>query len=676
MLGYLRRNLKDTRLSSRPGESSSAKPKTTQITTNRQETTRRTATTQESHSKLEFDFAVPGQSKRRSDESPRRHSDYSRESGSPSRKRSRHSGNSSGETTRIFVVQKDSGSWRPIIDLSTLNTFIVSQRFHMETPQSVLRSIRQADWMISLDLQDAYLQVPNPPGITSIYPLHHGRSSIPVQGIVFRANNCPSGLYKAHSSNIRHSPSLRYQNAPISRRLVDLSRVQGHLYSSEGRAPTSVRGVGTTSEPRQVITGSISDHDLPRNADLISSVHCETNRDKGNEPPQHNRGVSLVPEPPSSSLATSSGPPFVPHPSSEGRDAKNAISSTPSPIQVELSRRLPSHSMGPSVPGGSSMVVRDDTTEGGSRPFPPSAGLELLLRHFRRRLGRDNRGTTSIRSVDSMPKTVIHQPQGDVGSTERPPEVRPVPQRQDDRLVLRQCHNSRLSQAIGRHKVSGPVPQGQGNPPVDRIYENHDSPPVHPGSSQHESGPPQSAEPGNRIRVDATPGGGPGSSPPVAGDHRPVCNLADGQAPCVLCPSGGTQGDTGRCISPTLGQPAGIGLPSNSHHKESSSQTENLSPLRSNTDRTLLASKGVVSRSSGAPVRHSNRATQTSRSAAATAFPSASRKSPNASADCVATLQLFTRQTGFSRAVADQLALSRRTSTRLNYQARWGKFRK
>ena len=84
----------------------------------------------------------------------------------------------------------------------------------------------------------------------------------------------------------------------------------------------------------------------------------------------------------------------------------------------------------------------------------------------------------------------------------------------------------------------------------------------------------------------------------------------------------------------------------------------------------------MVSRSSGAPVRHSNRATQTSRSAAATAFPSVSRKSPNASADCVATLQLFARQTGFSRAVADQLALSRRTSTRLNYQARWGKFRR
>ena len=144
MLGYLRQNLKDTRLSSRPGESSSAKPKTTRITMNRQETTRRTATTQESHSKLEFDFAVPGQSKWRSDESPCRHSDYSRESGSPSCKTSRHSGNSSGETTRIRIAsqrdeqQDEEDNFRPAsLELSSLK-YITSKfhtSLHMESPR-------------------------------------------------------------------------------------------------------------------------------------------------------------------------------------------------------------------------------------------------------------------------------------------------------------------------------------------------------------------------------------------------------------------------------------------------------------------------------------------------------------------------------------------------------------
>ena len=124
-----------------------------------------------------------------------------------------------------------------------------------------------------------------------------------------------------------------------------------------------------------------------------------------------------------------------------------------------------------------------------------------------------------------------------------------------------------------------------------------------------------------------------------------------------------------------MGQPPGVYLPSNSHHKESSSQTESLSPLRSHPDRPLLASKGMVSRSSGTSIRHSNRTTQVSRSAATTAFPSVSRKSPNASSDCVATLKRFARQANFSETVAGQLALCRRNS-RLNGQARGGMFRK
>ena len=67
---------------------------------------------------------------------------------------------SPGFYSRLFLVKKASESWRPIIDLWTLNGFITSSRFHMETPRSVLNSIRPGDWMISLDLQDAYLQVP------------------------------------------------------------------------------------------------------------------------------------------------------------------------------------------------------------------------------------------------------------------------------------------------------------------------------------------------------------------------------------------------------------------------------------------------------------------------------------------------------------------------------------
>ena len=65
-----------------------------------------------------------------------------------------------GFYSRLFVVWKTSGSWRPVIDLSSPNFFVDVSHFCMETIQSVLLSVRQGDWMASIDLKGAYLQVP------------------------------------------------------------------------------------------------------------------------------------------------------------------------------------------------------------------------------------------------------------------------------------------------------------------------------------------------------------------------------------------------------------------------------------------------------------------------------------------------------------------------------------
>ena len=63
----------------------------------------------------------------------------------------------------MFVVMKASGSWRPVIDLLLLNLKVLKTPFKMETLQSVLLSVRRGDWMVSIDLKDAYLQVPMHP---------------------------------------------------------------------------------------------------------------------------------------------------------------------------------------------------------------------------------------------------------------------------------------------------------------------------------------------------------------------------------------------------------------------------------------------------------------------------------------------------------------------------------
>ena len=71
---------------------------------------------------------------------------------------------SPGFYSRLFVVMKASGAWRLVIDLSLLNLRVQKTSFKMETLQSVLLSEHAGGWMVSLDLKDAYLQVPMHPG--------------------------------------------------------------------------------------------------------------------------------------------------------------------------------------------------------------------------------------------------------------------------------------------------------------------------------------------------------------------------------------------------------------------------------------------------------------------------------------------------------------------------------
>ena len=48
---------------------------------------------------------------------------------------------------------------------------------------------------------------PDTPGFTPLPPLCHPRGDVPVQGVVFRPHDCPSGLYKSYGSRLPSSTS-------------------------------------------------------------------------------------------------------------------------------------------------------------------------------------------------------------------------------------------------------------------------------------------------------------------------------------------------------------------------------------------------------------------------------------------------------------------------------------
>ncbi|XP_045034660.1 uncharacterized protein LOC116925902 [Daphnia magna] len=67
---------------------------------------------------------------------------------------------SGGFVCSLFLIPKKSGGFRPIVNLKPLNQFIRYEHFKMENLESARFLLRKGDWMVKLDLKDAYLTVP------------------------------------------------------------------------------------------------------------------------------------------------------------------------------------------------------------------------------------------------------------------------------------------------------------------------------------------------------------------------------------------------------------------------------------------------------------------------------------------------------------------------------------
>ena len=61
---------------------------------------------------------------------------------------------------RLFLVPKPTNQWRPVLDLSTLNTFLNTESFKMETPETIRTSLQSGEWVTSIDFKDTYFHIP------------------------------------------------------------------------------------------------------------------------------------------------------------------------------------------------------------------------------------------------------------------------------------------------------------------------------------------------------------------------------------------------------------------------------------------------------------------------------------------------------------------------------------
>lgn len=60
----------------------------------------------------------------------------------------------------FFLIEKSSGGMRFILNLKNLNSYLSPPHFQLEDWRIVIQLLSQDSWMATLDLEDAYLQIP------------------------------------------------------------------------------------------------------------------------------------------------------------------------------------------------------------------------------------------------------------------------------------------------------------------------------------------------------------------------------------------------------------------------------------------------------------------------------------------------------------------------------------
>ena len=583
---------------------------------------------------------------------------------------------SPGFYSHLFLVQKASGSWRPIIDLLTLNNYITSARFHMETPRSVLNSIRPGDWMISLDLQDAHLQVPVHHDSRRFLRFVVAGKAYQFRVLLFRSYDCASSLHEDYGTSVRHPPQARGQDALLPGRLAHPGLDGNRLHSVKGQAPSSLQRTRHPGQLQEVVSSAHSVSSVLRHGDSISAFYrsSHTSMSQQSRPPY--RGVPVNPVSSGVPLASSSRPPVLSDSSRLRRNDQDKASPALSQGPVGLSGRPVPGLLVPSLSRGSSLVVEGGSAARGSESLYSSSRHQLLLGRFGCRLGSPRRRTPCLGPLASPSEGSLYQHERASSSSARPAGLRTPACGNVGSYVLRQHHHSSLPSSFGRDVLCHSKRHSTGDSPLGGESPHSSSAPVHHGVIQCHRGRSESPQSGDRVRVDPSPGSNRSAGPQMASSDRSLRDFTDGKSSSVLFASLRSAGSGDGCPSPVLGRSPSLRLSSDRHHKESASQTEVLEELRVDSHSSVLASEGLVPRSSGTIIRRSRHTVRSKRSSKTAPLPPVPPKPAYASGDCMATIKRFTIQAGFSPAVAGQLVFSRRLSTRLNYQARWGTYRK
>ena len=125
-----------------------------------------------------------------------------------------------GFFNRLFLVPKPNNKWRPILDLSNLNSFLKTEKFKMETPETIRTSLQKGEWVTSIDFKDAYFHIPIQEQSRKYLRFHIQGQTYQFKALPFGSVDRSHGVYYYSKRGKTDGHSKRYKDPPIPDWLV------------------------------------------------------------------------------------------------------------------------------------------------------------------------------------------------------------------------------------------------------------------------------------------------------------------------------------------------------------------------------------------------------------------------------------------------------------------------
>ena len=513
------------------------------------------------------------------------------------------------------------------------------------------------------------------PRISEVSEVCDGRRDFPVQGPPLRPHNLSTGLHQGHGSCIGNDASLRVPNASVPGRLAHPGIIPGGSNQGEGLPSSLMLDVRYQNKFQEVAIGTDADSDVPRDEDSIYSFEGFANPREDSEVFLTDRRIQILSGAARKLMAEPSGTdvfPFSPRP---GVSSENEVPSTPFGTAMGLHGRQSDDILERLLPGRSSVVVRRVKSDPRGTTGVGRARDTPLLRCVRSGLGRNSGQTSSFRplvsrggpSIDKCPRTD--------SSSEGHSELQATPPVSQSSTLLRQFNSSFVSQEIRRDPLLHTELNSSGDPSRMRSPVNYSDAAICGRGSKCDGRCLEQKEPGSGLRMDPVSTSFSGHSKTMASKYRSFCYQSKPQTSSVFFTSSGPGSSGNGCDATELERHGSICVPSILHDIPGSSEIETIHQLSDNSHSPILASEAMVRGTPGAPSGGPSSSSYENRPPEAAPFQQAPSEPPRLRADCLESLKLSAKHIGLSSAVAEQLALCRRKSTRINYQAKWASYR-